>query len=219
MSRTVFGGLAVLALAARAVPAYSAAVLVESTFDSNDEGWWVGGGTYIHRSTGGNPGGYLEGTDNDGSNVWNFSTRGNFTPEWYLKDFEAAYGGFVMFDLIQLGGDGNAFEAVDVNFWSYQTGSLTYSGIGTPGSQWTHYEVPLVATAGWVKEGTAIAPTEAEMRHILSTFAGLTIRGDHLQTLHVWDTTGLDNVAVTPEPATLSLLALGGVALMKRWRR
>ena len=168
---------------------------------------------------------YLEGTDNDGGNVWYFSTAGNSTPEWYLQDFEAAYGGVLKFDLKQLGGDGDAFDAVDVTFWSYQGGELVYSAMSNPGTEWTHYEIPLLATSGWVWSETTTVPTEAEMRQRLKTFAGVTVRGDYLVTVSDWDTTGLDNVAIVavdaiPEPTTLIIWSLlGTLAIAVGWWR
>jgi len=65
-----------------------------------------------------------------------------------------------------------------------------------PGSEWTHYGVPLHELAGWRRDSLADpAATSEDMLTVLSSLSELRIRADY-HTLHADDYWGLDNVAM-----------------------
>ncbi len=75
----------------------------------------------------------------------------------------------------------------------------------------------MIETAGWIDPNTLLAPTYQEMTAVLSDLDALVITAEFLDGLEN-DISGLDNVILTPEPATLSLLGIGGLALLRSRR-
>jgi hypothetical protein len=203
----------------------SALPLVENRFDSTAEGWTVTAGASgpVHIGTGGNPGGYITGTDIQGNDIWYFSAPAS---QYSLQTWTDAYGGLIRFDLKQIGGTGPPITgSVDVIIWSWDSsvsGDVVYSGLSNPGSDWTSYQVGLVET-GWVWEATGVPLTQTEMEKVVTSFHGLMIRGDFLDTQsgETPDTAGLDNVSINPvpEPSTAALFSLGLLALASGARR
>lgn len=71
-----------------------------------------------------------------------------------------------------------------------------------------------------VPDGTgSLADTLSDVTNLLirHDYSTPTIPGNHPP--HITATVGIDNIAAVPEPATLSLLAIGGAAMLKRRKK
>ncbi|MFP4055184.1 MAG: laminin B domain-containing protein [Phycisphaerae bacterium] len=199
--------MAALAMAA----AFSTAAV--STFGTDDEGWTItgdaqgGGATPTWESSGGNPGGYISATDDVQGGTWYFNA-----PAAFHGDFSSAYGTSLTFDLRQ-SSTSSQFNNVDV----YLRGGgldLTFDTASNPGTDWTGYSLLLTESGGWQLSGSA--PTQAEFQQVLGDVTDLQIRGEYVSGSDVGD---LDNVVFLPEPATMVLLGIGGLAMLRRSRR
>jgi hypothetical protein len=208
----------------------SASPLVVSTFDSNREGWnasfgaAVGAGA-IWQSSGGNPAGNLVAPDSSsGTTTWYFGASADTPPSPLLGNHANAYGGTLEYDLRIENFAGNYYDtSSDFDVWISGNGlTLLYDGGFHPGSSWSHFSIPLVASAGWQKNlfFPATTPaTEAEVQSALSNITSIQIRGNYTDAA---TTTHLDNVGfyAVPEPTgiTLAGLALFGFMGLRRGR-
>jgi hypothetical protein len=149
-------------------------VVVSSTFDTDTEGWTLKGGAenLSHIAQGGQPGGYVRAQDLEGDHEdWFWQA-----PPKFLGDQSVAYEGLLRFKLAQ-NDITTPYTATDDVVLVGEALTLYYK-IDTPGTGWTRYSVPLVETVGW-RKGDDTAPTEAEMRRVLSSLRALYIRGEH----------------------------------------
>lgn len=195
--------------------ACQAAVIVQSTFDTGDEGWRVGdltgvGGLVMptYFAGGGNPAGFIRAQD---LFWWTMFVA----PAPFLGDMSAAYGGQLRFDQRELPNSGVAAPAVALEGAGLRLG---HAGL-MPGTGWTTIVVPL-APGGWVNGATLAPATAQELLAALSSLTALRINADYLDGP---DQVDLDNVALltaTPEPSTIALLAAAlGLLLLARHRR
>jgi hypothetical protein len=163
--------------------------LAESTFDSNLDGWQANEDftNLVFLSTGGNPGGYAQASDQHKGDTWHW-----VAPPKYLGNISAAYGGWLQFDLKQ--SETNAQSSFEDLILIGSGVTLAFNTATNPGTSWTSYKVPLLENQGWLKGGlTGSPPTQAEMLLVLSSLTNLQIRGE-FSTLT--DTGGIDNVAI-----------------------
>lgn len=185
---------AAVALAAGVPPASAAGtpLAIRSTFNANDEGWRVVGDTAAatptFRSSGGNPGGYVEATDATTGGVMYWQA-----PARFLGNRSAFYEGRLLFDLRQSATD-SQFDDDDVQLIGGGI-TLTLDHSPNPATSWTRYSIPLKETAGWRKG--SVAATEADMRTALQNVTGLRIRAE-FRTGE--DSDGLDNPTLTSGP-------------------
>ena len=133
---------------------------VKSTFDDGDEGWRVFGDAQgasaepDHNPTGGNPGGYISAADDVTGGTWYWEA-----PAGFLGDQSEM--GMLSFDLKQSATD-RPFDNDDVVLEGGGT-TLMFDTPNNPGTDWTHYDVPLEAGAGWLNEATGNPATQGEM--------------------------------------------------------
>lgn len=183
--------------------------IVQSTFDAGDEGWTVTGdaqGASVipdWHSTGGNPGGYVSADDDVQGGTWYWKA-----PAKFRGNHLNAYGDTLSYDLRQ-SSTTSQFNNVEIH--------LTGGGLSLtretshPGTSWTPYSIALTES-GWLISG--VAASEAQMKQVLTNITDLQIRGEFVSGP---DTGGLDNVVMTPEPATLVLLG-AAIPFLKRRR-
>ena len=173
-------------------------VNVESTFDTDAEGWTVlgDGAGPTHVATGGNSGGFIQAVDQLAGAVWYWAA-----PAQFLGDQSSTYRGNLSFDLAQ-SATTNPFEADDVVL----TGAglrLVYDLPANPGLDWTSYRVPLLTASGWrVDSRTGATASEAQLQTVLASLTGLHIRGEYQNGS---DTGRLDNVHLASAPAGADL--------------
>jgi hypothetical protein len=185
----------------------NAAGTVSSDFAIDADGWVLSGDattsvpTYV--SSGGNPGGYLNGLDRTVGGVWYWQA-----PAKFLGDRSLSFGQLLSFDL-RMRGSGPLFQSPDVTLAG---GGLTLHVDLSPvpdGVAWTSYAVALNATGDWrIGSLGGTAATDAEIQQALASLASLRIRGEFITGS---DNGDLDNVvmAAIPEPQTYLLFAAG----------
>jgi hypothetical protein len=197
-----------------AVSVCPAGVIVQSTFDTGDDGWRVGDLTGVppliapaYLATGGNPGGFIQAQDV-------FWWTSFVAPASFLGDQSAAYGGELRFDQSELPNSGGPTPWVALVGGGLQLG---YAGV-IPGSQWTPMVVPL-RPGGWIVGATLLPATDAQLLAVLSSLTALRINADYLDGA---DQVGLDNAMLlsAPEPGSLGLIACAlGLLALRRTRR
>jgi Bacterial Ig-like domain/Laminin B (Domain IV)/FG-GAP repeat/RTX calcium-binding nonapeptide repeat (4 copies) len=152
--------------------------VVTSTFDASVDGWTIIGdaqhGTHIpaYHATGGNPGGYISATDDRQGTRFLFSA-----PPKFLGDQSDSYGYFLEYDMFQSSTNNQLNGQRDIVLSNGNT-SL-YFNTPNPGIFPTHYQVHLLAAAGWVNLESGQSATEAEMQSVLSSLSLLVILGEH----------------------------------------
>lgn len=166
---------------------------IQSTFDTDRDGWTVSGdaqnGTGIpdHRMTGGNPGGYISADDDGSGQAWFWQA-----PAKFMGNQSAAYNGTLTFDSKQDPNGGNQFDYHELVL-SGNGITLLFNTLNHPGRDWTHFDVSLNESAGWLKQENNQPPTAVEMQKTLAAVENLAIRGEYSDW---YDTGGLDNVAI-----------------------
>jgi len=197
----------------------SAANVIQSDFVTDAEGWLLAGDattsipSYV--AAGGNPGGYLNGTDLTVGGVWFWQA-----PSKFLGDRSLSFGQTLSFDL-RMRGSGPLFEDSDVRL---QGGGLDLHVDLSPVPQnvdWTSYSVALDETGDWrIGSRTGTAATAVQIQQALASVTSLRIRGEFISGP---DNGDLDNVvmAAIPEPQTYLLFGagLGAVAWTVRGRK
>jgi hypothetical protein len=195
------------ALAGHATP------IVSSTFDTDADGWIGGAFLTISGPTAsptyfpaeGNPGGFLRLEDFVQWTAYH-------APSKFLGNQSTWYGHALTFDLRASGTDGAVYSAVVI---SDGTTSLQYRGLPWAGL-WSHFHIPLLASAGWQYSTDGKSPgaaaTESELKTVLSNLQFLHIDADWMTGMDYAD---LDNVEViyNPEPSTMLLLG-GALAVL-----
>lgn len=184
-----------------------AAIAAQSDFSLNADDWVLIGDSIaanpIHFATGGNPDGFIRGTDQTVGGVWYWQA-----PAKFLGDKSLSFGETLSFDL-RMRGSGPLFNSPDV---SLSGGGLTLHLDLSPVPQdlaWTTYTVTLDQSDGWrVATLTGSIATEIDFRQVLGNVSSLRIRGEYITGP---DNGDLDNVIMTavPEPDTYALFGLG----------
>ncbi|NEP12452.1 MAG: hypothetical protein F6K14_20050 [Symploca sp. SIO2C1] len=201
----------------------TSALEIESTFNTDADGWTIkhfNGVSEVPNwlSSGGNPGGYIKGTDTIVGGPYFY-----LAPSKFLGDKSSFLGGELSFDLTV-----NMFNApaatpalLDVVLiGSDSSPTLWFDLSPEPTSDWHSYSIQLDQDAGWINLSSSTSATLAQIQNVLSNLTELRIRGDWSTAVGP-DTSGLDNVVLSttnshqksiPEP--VSVVALGIFALV-----
>lgn len=191
-------GVAALALTLLAVHSASA-LTMESTFDTGLEGWTTSvGGELAFVATGGNPGGFLQQTDTDLSDMFVNA------PAKFLGDLSEFLNGTLSFDARQVSGAGEKYAPFGfvTLFNGGNAVSADIAGAGAPSTDWTTFSVNL-DPAGFQTTPEALAA-------VLSNVTMITVELE--SQIGVVEATGMDNfrlVSAVPEPSTLFLGSFG----------
>lgn len=183
---------------------------VETQFTAGTEGWsvvnWNGSGAPVEpawHSTGGNPDGYIRGTDVHGDGFWR-------APASFHGDWSAAYGGTLSYDAFAARND---WKMNDV-YLAGNGQALSFWFPNNPASAWSTFSVKLDASAGWQYgwnyDVIGTPATEAQIRSVLSNVTNVLIRQEY-----AWgdDDSGLDNVTIfVPGVSLPTLVGSGCVA-------
>ncbi len=206
----------------------TAAPAVVSTFDAGNEGWRTCDVNFVQAplfsvgdfasagwsGAGGNPGGALVTAD---VSSWCFLAA----PTKFMGDQSAAFGSSLSYDTYATQNDGAPYPAVVLTSGT----TALFASKNPPGTVWTSVSIPLLGSVWSLSPGIAGTPpvtpvSDALLRSVLSSLDGLYIEADWLGNAPT-DVTGLDNVrlAPVPEPASVSVLALGALSFFCRSRR
>ncbi len=205
-------------VAAMLVVAVSAqANVITSTFDTGTDGWTVVDINY-NTGLGATPvvkayypaewvAGYIYKTDPNLTDTYLFSA-----PSKFLGAMGSYYGQSISWDLHNYT-NGNLEIGLILSGNGH---SLYRAGMAGPDGDWLHYNIPLVAGSNWLLDGPNGSPaTAGEFAAVLGSLDNIYIMGDYLNGS---DTASLDNVSLVPEPATMGLIGLGSLALLRRRR-
>ena len=183
-----------------------------STFDSGLDGWTGGPDPIGWYSGGGNPDGYLLFNDNRNVNVSPMPLV--YAPLDFLGDWSGLDGiGVLSYDhKIFSTGSNSAYVPYEVYIHSGDDFARWQGDTPNGVTDWVNIEVPIDSSEWVVKQGT--------WEDILSNVTQLRIRVELVSGSDVLsDIEGIDNVSLqVPEPATLSLMAIGGLLLRRRKR-
>ena len=181
-----------------------ATVIAETRFDSGLEGWTKeGDGTVTWQSSGGNPDGYLRAVDP----AQGPDTRA-IAPAEFLGDWSHFDGtGYLSADLKIISGSQAGIHTGPRFIISGPGGEAVkmWQEADAPYGYWDTFSVDIMESEWDVTSGTWDA--------LLSDVTGFRVKMEFITGV---ETTGLDNVMLVPEPAALSVMALGGVALLFR---
>jgi hypothetical protein len=134
-------------------------------------------------------------------------------PSKFLGDWSSLNGtGWIEYDhRIFDSGPNPVFEIPYEILISGPGGSAYWRG-GYPSGQtdWVHFEANLVDSEWVVTSGT--------WSGLLTDVTQMLINVEQVSNVGLGEIDGIDNIALVPEPGTLILLAIGGLAIMRRRR-
>lgn len=191
-----------------------AALSIESTFDAGLEDWTTSvGGELAFVPSGGNPGGFLQQTDIDLSDMFVSA------PAKFLGDLTPFLNGTLSFDAKQVSGDGEKYAPFGfvTLFNGGNAVSADIAPANAPSRDWATFTITLDAV-GFETTPTALAA-------VLTNVTMITVELE--SQIGVIEATGMDNfrlLSAVPEPSTLilsgaALVAAGSIARRHANRR
>ena len=196
----------VAALTTMASNAFGAAPIV-STFDTNLDGWTSQGTGAVVFDPVGNPGGSAE-----YERFINFPDLYAVAPAKFTGNLSAYDGQTFSFDAetvkVETGNPQAAFGRIDLYYAGLPTPISQDIAPGVPTTSWQTYSGPFTAAGFGV--------SQAQWTTALASVDKLTIFYSPFDLTTADSPTLLDNVILTPEPGSLSVLALGMIGLLRR---
>lgn len=116
--------------------------------------------------------GYIFADDDVTGGVWYFVAPGKF-----MGDQSEFVGGNLDFYLIQKSALSDQFESKDVIIEGGDNQEIYYYHSSYPDTTWTHYEISLDTSAGWMNSSNTDA-SPSEIQSVLSDVQSLRIRGE-----------------------------------------
>jgi PEP-CTERM motif len=198
----------VAALTTMASSAFGAAPIV-STFDTNLDGWTSQGTGAVVWFPVGNPGGSAE-----YNRFISFPDLYAVAPAKFTGNLSAYDGQTFSFDAeltkVEAGNPQSAFGRIDLYYGGLPTPISQDIAPGVPTTSWQTYSGPFTAAGFGV--------SQAQWNTALAGVDKLTIFYSPFDVTMANSPTLLDNVILTPEPGSLSVLALGMIGLLRRKR-
>lgn len=187
---------------------------VTSSFDSDLDGWTTTSEPIAWAQSGGNPGGYVDFVDPGGGPITFIKS-----PAKFLGDWSALNGvGAIEFEHRIFSSEGTDFRYYTVTIGdTSQPNCWTWQGSVPSGpTDWLTISIPLKESEwsrglGYGSWDSMIS--KVNLLNILIESGFYSIDNDPI------DHDGIDNVKLLPEPTTLALLALGGLAAARRQGR
>ena len=178
------------------IAAVAVDVAAKSKFSNSAEGWGLAGVTAtpspVYRSSGGNPGGYIQVEDGNADELPGQTDMYFVAPAKFLGDRRSSYGTHLSFDLRQ--SDAGPIQCGD-------DADVTLSGAGltlernikkpSEAPSWRHYDVLLRASL-WDMEGGG-EPSRGQMRDVLGSLEAMQVKAEYRCGSEV---TGLDSVVL-----------------------
>lgn len=151
-----------------------------SEFFEDADGWTIAGdaqgGSNLEASyspfEGLDNSGYIYADDDVAGGVWYF-----VAPDKFLGDQSEFIGGKLSFYLIQKSALSDQFKSKDVIIEGGNDQEIYYDHASYPDTTWTHYEIHLDSTAGWMNSSDTEA-SASEIQSVLSDVQRLWIRGE-----------------------------------------
>ena len=151
-----------------------------SDFIENADGWTITGdaqgGSNIEASyspfEGLDNSGYIYADDDVAGGVWYF-----VAPDKFMGDQSEFVGGKLSFYLIQKSALSDQFKSKDVIIEGGNNQEIYYYHESYPDTTWTHYEISLNTSAGWMNSSNTDA-SASEIQSVLSNVQRLWIRGE-----------------------------------------
>ncbi len=209
-TRVLFPLSCVLLAVASVANTSRASAPISSTFDTGLDGWTASGpGTPSYQSSGGNPGGYMD--------MLRFAVAPDtlaVAPSKFTGNLSSYDGATISFDagLVSPQPDNPlaAFGTISIYHNSSPTPLTQDIAPGIPGTAWQTYSGPFSAAGFGVSQATWISD--------ISSIDSMTFDFSTYDIVRAFSPVGIDNVIITPEPASFAILAAGGIALLRRRR-
>jgi Laminin B (Domain IV) len=177
--------------ASASASSFAAPPIVQSTFDAGAESWANVDDSGINSiqwfPSGGVSGGYLRTSESGDSDTSYWSA-----PPSFVGDRSAGYGGTLTY-WVRQANTSNQYQTFDIVLIGAGI-ELRFETSGSPGTDWTRFEVPLRESAGW-RVGTLPGPppTKEEFEQVLADVTTLKIRSEFRSGA---DTDDFDSVAI-----------------------
>lgn len=197
-------------------PLTASIVIIESTFDTDLDGWTKAPGsdsgtTLTWVSSGGNPDGFLRVNEAAQGNIDRIAA-----PAKFLGDMSFFIGGTFGMDRLTNTLSNPITSEDDIRLIGASL-SLRFD-LPSPGlNVWITETVDLTHDGGWVRVDNGLAPTPSDYATVMGNLQGIHLLADFRSGA---ETPSFDNIRMTgiPESASALLGLLGGLLLLRRGR-
>jgi hypothetical protein len=190
-----------------------------ATFDASAQGWTnvtlpfpnpgnppieLGPGVVQHFAAGGNPGGYLQVTDPDGSQPTGHVQWWKAPATW-LGDKSGHYGGELRYD-VKVFTSLVWFQHEDILLTGNGTTLAYFANLTLATNVWTQFTAPIAVGSWRIGNRNGPLATQAQIVNVLSSLTSIYLRAEFQNNL---DTFGIDNAAFLPPVASTQTYGTG----------